>query len=71
MFAAFSAAAAEKITDTKLPNGLVVHEYKLKNGMQLSDNPGILWPKIEDEDDTNRLAFGGAFPDSARTASRS
>jgi zinc protease len=30
-----SAAAAEKITDTKLPNGLVVHEYKLKNGMQL------------------------------------
>ncbi len=37
----------------------------LKNGMQLSDNPGILWPKIEDEGDTNRLAFGGAFPDSA------
>jgi ribosome biogenesis GTPase A len=35
----------------------------LKNGMVLSDNPGILWPKIEDEGDTMRLAFGGAFPD--------
>jgi len=26
---------AEKLTETKLPNGLVVHEYRLKNGMQL------------------------------------
>jgi ribosome biogenesis GTPase A len=45
---------------TKAPQ-LVV----LKNGMMLSDNPGILWPKIEDDADTMRLAFGGAFPDSA------
>ena len=45
---------------TKAPQ-LVV----LKNGMSLSDNPGILWPKIEDDADTMRLAFGGAFPDSA------
>jgi ribosome biogenesis GTPase A len=37
----------------------------LANGMSLSDHPGILWPKIEDDDDTMRLAFGGAFPDSA------
>ncbi len=37
----------------------------LANGMALSDHPGILWPKIEDDDDTMRLAFGGAFPDSA------
>lgn len=37
----------------------------LSNGMSLSDHPGILWPKIEDDDDTMRLAFGGAFPDSA------
>lgn len=37
----------------------------LKNGMTLSDNPGIMWPKIEDEDASLRLAFGGAIPDSA------
>jgi ribosome biogenesis GTPase A len=35
----------------------------LDNGMLLSDNPGILWPKIEDGSATMRLAFGGAFPD--------
>ena len=45
---------------TKAPQ-LVV----LKSGLTLSDNPGILWPKIEDDADTMRLAFGGAFPDSA------
>ena len=37
----------------------------LKNGMTLSDNPGILWPKIEDERAALRLAFGGAIPDTA------
>ena len=31
----------------------------------LSDNPGITWPKIDDEDAAYRLAFGGAIPDSA------
>ena len=25
----------EKVRETSLPNGLVVHEYKMKNGMQL------------------------------------
>ncbi len=35
----------------------------LDNGMVLSDNPGILWPKIEDGNATLLLAFGGAFPD--------
>ncbi len=35
----------------------------LDSGMVLSDNPGILWPKIEDENATMQLAFGGAFPD--------
>jgi len=34
-------------------------------GLTLCDNPGILWPKIHDEAVTMRLAFGGAFPDSA------
>jgi ribosome biogenesis GTPase A len=37
----------------------------LKNGMTLSDNPGILWPKIEDEVGALRLALGGAIPDTA------
>jgi ribosome biogenesis GTPase A len=37
----------------------------LGNGMTLSDNPGIMWPKIEDEAASLRLAFGGAIPDSA------
>jgi ribosome biogenesis GTPase A len=38
---------------------------QLPSGMTLCDHPGILWPKIEDDADTLRLAFGGAFPDSA------
>ena len=37
----------------------------LENGMTLSDNPGIMWPKIEDPLGGLRLAFGGAIPDSA------
>jgi len=37
----------------------------LKNGMILHDNPGIMWPKIEDPEASLRLAFGGAIPDSA------
>jgi ribosome biogenesis GTPase A len=37
----------------------------LKSGMTISDNPGIMWPKIEDEEASFRLAFGGAIPDSA------
>jgi ribosome biogenesis GTPase A len=37
----------------------------LKNGMVLADNPGIMWPKIEDPLGGMRLAFGGAIPDSA------
>jgi ribosome biogenesis GTPase A len=37
----------------------------LENGMTLSDNPGIMWPKIEDPLGGLRLAFGGAIPDTA------
>jgi ribosome biogenesis GTPase A len=36
----------------------------LKNGMTLSDNPGILWPSM-DGAATMRLALGGAIPDAA------
>ncbi len=38
---------------------------ELKNGMVVSDNPGIMWPKIEDPVGGLRLAFGGAIPDAA------
>jgi ribosome biogenesis GTPase A len=37
----------------------------LKSGMLLSDHPGILWPKIEEDAATLRLALGGALPDRA------
>lgn len=37
----------------------------LQSGMVISDNPGIMWPKIEDESAALRLALGGAIPDSA------
>jgi ribosome biogenesis GTPase A len=33
-----------------------------KVGVVLSDNPGILWPNIEDELVSYRLALGGAIP---------
>ncbi len=37
----------------------------LANGMMLTDNPGMMWPKIENEAAGFRLAFAGAIPDSA------
>jgi ribosome biogenesis GTPase A len=37
----------------------------LKSGMMLSDHPGILWPKIDDDSASLRLALGGALPDRA------
>ncbi len=37
----------------------------LKNGTTLSDHPGILWPKIEEDAASLRLALGGALPDRA------
>lgn len=37
----------------------------LKSGVVLSDVPGILWPKIEDEGASLRLALGGAIPETA------
>ncbi len=35
----------------------------LKNGIELMDTPGILWPKFEDKDAALRLAFTGAIKD--------
>jgi ribosome biogenesis GTPase A len=37
----------------------------LDDGMTLSDNPGILWPKVEDPVAALKLALGGAIPDVA------
>lgn len=43
----------------------VRQQVVLPGGMTLSDNPGLLWPKIEDNAATMRLALGGAIPDTA------
>ncbi len=37
----------------------------LQNGMVIHDTPGILWPKIEDESASLRLALAGSIPDTA------
>lgn len=39
--------------------------FTLKNGMALSDTPGMLWPKIEDIDSGYRLAASGAIKNTA------
>ena len=38
---------------------------ELESDIALSDNPGILWPRIDDAKAGLRLAFGGAIPDTA------
>ena len=40
-------------------------QVELPNGILLSDNPGILWPKLDDEGAAWRLALAGALPDTA------
>eukprot|EP00752_Nemacystus_decipiens_P016598 g14838.t1 len=40
-------------------------EIDLKNGVVLTDTPGILWPKFEDEAVGYRLAVSGAIKDTA------
>ncbi|MBK8213348.1 MAG: ribosome biogenesis GTPase YlqF [Myxococcales bacterium] len=42
-----------------------VQRVILKSGVVISDVPGILWPKIEDEGSSLRLALGGAIPETA------
>ncbi len=37
----------------------------LDNGLWITDNPGILWPKIENESSALRLALCAAIPDTA------
>jgi len=54
------AVAADKAAVTKQQQ-LVV----LPNGIVLRDNPGIMWPKLEDPRAALRLALAGAIPESA------
>ena len=37
----------------------------LKSGMVIWDSPGLMWPKIENEAVSLRLAFAGSIPDTA------
>lgn len=37
----------------------------LPGGMQITDTPGLMWPKIEDEPRAFRLALAGSIPDTA------
>ena len=37
----------------------------LASGMQITDSPGLMWPKIEDESRAFRLALAGSIPDTA------
>jgi ribosome biogenesis GTPase A len=37
----------------------------LANGMTITDTPGLMWPKIEDEQRAFRLALAGSIPDTA------
>ena len=37
----------------------------LSNGMVLWDSPGLMWPKLEDEAGSLRLALAGSIPDTA------
>ena len=43
----------------------VQQQAVLKNGLVLTDSPGIMWPKIEDEAGALRLGFAGSIPDTA------
>jgi ribosome biogenesis GTPase A len=54
------AAVGDKPAVTKSQQQVV-----LKNGMVLWDSPGIMWPKIEDEAASLRLALAGSIPDTA------
>jgi ribosome biogenesis GTPase A len=54
------AAASDKPAVTKAQQRVV-----LEGGMVLLDTPGLLWPKIEDEDASMRLALAGSIPDTA------
>jgi ribosome biogenesis GTPase A len=54
------AAVSDKPAVTKQQQTVI-----LNDGMKLTDSPGIMWPKIEDESGAFRLALAGSIPDTA------
>jgi len=54
------AKTSDKPAVTKVQQRVV-----LPSGMVVTDSPGIMWPKIEDEAGAFRLALAGSIPDTA------
>jgi ribosome biogenesis GTPase A len=54
------AAVGDKPAITKEQQAVI-----LKDGTTLTDSPGMMWPKIEDEQGAFRLALAGSIPDTA------
>jgi ribosome biogenesis GTPase A len=54
------AVVSDKPAVTKQQQAVV-----LKDGTTLTDSPGLMWPKIEDERGAFRLALAGSIPDTA------
>jgi ribosome biogenesis GTPase A len=54
------ARTSDKPAVTKVQQRVV-----LPGGMVVTDSPGIMWPKIEDEAGAFRLALAGSIPDTA------
>jgi ribosome biogenesis GTPase A len=54
------AKTSDKPAVTKIQQRVV-----LPNGMIITDSPGLMWPKIEDETAALRLALAGSIPDTA------
>lgn len=55
-----AAAVGDKPAVTKTQQRI-----EIDRDIALSDNPGIMWPRIDDAKAGLRLAFGGAIPDTA------
>lgn len=58
---------ARKVADASNVPAVTKRQQRVSipNGIALQDNPGILWPKIEDPDAGLRLALAGSIPDTA------
>lgn len=56
-----------KVAKTRDEPGVtkIKQRVELPSGIHLSDNPGLLWPKITDDRVGYRLAFGGAISEAA------
>lgn len=54
------AKTGDKPAVTKQQQRVVLH-----NGFIVTDSPGLMWPKIEDEASALRLALAGSIPDTA------